>query len=107
MQDNRCQNTLPLSQCVYVSPSGPFQAFGQLTTIGTQQLHSSAARIKLFQSCKIEFKIQYTAHTKDSYDSDLEAFESNIHALIQAQEECQNSTLVSNPCPNTSETQSV
>ena len=39
-------------------------------------------------SFTIEFEIQDTAHTVDSNDPDLEAFKSNLRAIIRAREGC-------------------
>ena len=42
--------------------------------------------VKKILRFKIEFEIQHTAHTMESDDPDLEAFESNLRAIIRARE---------------------
>ena len=51
----------------------------------------------------MEFKIQHTSRTMDCDEPDLDAFESNLCAIIRARESGTTAALVSNLCPKSSD----
>ena len=60
--------------------------YGQMIT----DVHAPSGHVPMAKrlSFTIEFEIQDTAHTVDSNDPDLEAFKSNLRAIIRAREGC-------------------
>ena len=86
--------------------SGPFSGF---LTSDRCCMRSKLSRtyVKTSWSFKIKFEIHHTAHALDFDDPELDAFESNLVALIRVRELGKIAALLSNLCPNASDPQSA
>ena len=88
---------------LFIARPGLSRAFGQvIAVVCAPSCHVPALKVKTSEF-KNKFEIHHTAHTMDCDDPELDAFKSNLVALIGVIELGKNAALLSNLCPNASD----